>query len=56
MPAKAVFHSSAGDRAVFDIKGNRYRLVAHIRFDLGRVHTRFVGTHAEYDQINARTI
>ena len=41
---------------VFNIKGNAYRLVVHIRYDLGRVCIRFAGAHAECDGIDARTI
>jgi mRNA interferase HigB len=44
------------NRIVFNIKGNRYRLVVHVRYDLGRVYIRFIGTHAEYDRINAETV
>lgn len=44
------------DRYVFNIRGNRYRLVAMIFFDIRTVYIRFVGTHAEYDKINCRTI
>lgn len=45
-----------GNRVVFNIKGNRYRLVAAVRYDLGIVFIRFVGTHAEYDAIDAIAI
>ncbi len=45
-----------GNRMVFDICNNRYRLVARILYQFGQVHVRFVGTHAEYDDIDARTI
>lgn len=41
---------------VFNIKGNKYRLVAVIKYVIGRVYIRFVGTHGEYDKINASTI
>ena len=45
-----------GDRLVFNIKGNHYRLIVAVRYDLGIVFIRFVGTHAEYDRVNAETI
>jgi mRNA interferase HigB len=37
-------------RTVFNIGGNRYRLVVDMRYDLGRVYVREVLTHAEYDR------
>ena len=44
----------AGNRVVFDIKGNSYRLVVQIKYaPLCVVFIRFVGTHAEYDRIDA---
>ena len=46
----------AGNRVVFNIRGNRYRLVVAVRYDLGIVFIRFVGTHAEYDRIDATTV
>lgn len=46
----------AGDRAVFDIKGNRYRLVVHVRYRLHLVFVRFIGTHSEYDRVDVGTV
>ncbi len=46
----------AGNRVVFNIKGNHYRLVAKINDDAQVVYIRFVGTHKEYDKIDAETI
>lgn len=43
-------------RVVFNIKGNDYRLVAAIAFRLGVVYVKFIGTHAEYDAIDADTV
>ena len=44
------------DRVVFNIKGNQYRLVVKIHYNSGKVFIRFVGTHAEYDRIDAERI
>ena len=45
-----------GNRVVFNIKGSKYRLITHVRYDLGRVYIRFIGTHPEYDKIDAATV
>ena len=44
------------DRFIFNIKGNEYRLVAVIHFDIRTLYVRFIGTHTEYDKINCSTI
>ena len=44
------------DRVVFNISGNKYRLVAIIRYRAQRVFIRFIGTHKEYDKINATEV
>ncbi len=43
-------------RIVFNIKGNAFRLVTAINYNLRIVYIRFVGTHKEYDRINAEEI
>lgn len=43
-------------RAVFNIKGNDYRLVTKINYPYRIVYVRFVGTHAEYDAINVEEV
>jgi mRNA interferase HigB len=44
------------NRVVFNIKGNSYRLVVKFNYDRQWGFIRFVGTHAEYNKINAATI
>jgi mRNA interferase HigB len=43
-------------RAVFNIKGNDFRLIAELRYPAGVLAIRFFGTHAEYDKIDAETV
>jgi len=44
------------NRVIFNIKGNSYRIVAKFNFEKQWVFIRFVGTHSEYDKIDANTI
>jgi mRNA interferase HigB len=44
------------ERFVFNIKGNKYRLVAAVLFNIRTVYIKFIGTHAEYDKIDVETI
>jgi mRNA interferase HigB len=43
------------DNYVFNVKSNQYRLIARIIFPVRTVFIRFIGTHADYDKINAAT-
>jgi mRNA interferase HigB len=45
-----------GDRVVFNIAGNKYRLVVKINYGSKTVFVRFIGTHREYDKIDAEVI
>ncbi len=46
----------ANNRIVFNIKGNKYRLIVSVHYKSGIVYIRFIGTHAEYDRVDAATI
>lgn len=48
--------SVGNDRYVFDIKGNQYRLIALIIFKVRTVFILFIGTHSEYDEVNASKV
>lgn len=57
--AKRMYRSAsiiAGNRVVFNIKGNDYRLIVKINYDYGVVYVRFVGTHADYDKAEASNV
>jgi mRNA interferase HigB len=43
-------------RAVFNIKGNDYRLIAALQYQAGVLAIRFFGTQAEYDKVDAETV
>jgi len=56
---KAYFrHASlcANNRVVFNIGGNKYRLVAEVQYRCGIVWVKFIGSHAQYDQIDVETV
>ncbi|MFK8251661.1 type II toxin-antitoxin system HigB family toxin [Ancylobacter terrae] len=44
------------NRVIFDIGGNKYRLIIHVSYRFRRVLIKFVGTHAEYDRIDPERI
>lgn len=46
----------AGNRVVFNIKGNDYRLIVAIAYRMQYVYIKFIGTHAEYDRVNATIV
>lgn len=46
----------AGNRVIFDVGGNKYRLVVKIDYAVGLVLVRFIGVHAAYDRIDARIV
>jgi mRNA interferase HigB len=48
--------SFVGNRVVFNIKGNDYRLVVWINYPGRIVYVRFVGTHKEYDEIDVKEV
>lgn len=56
---KAAYRSAsfaANNRVIFNIKGNDYRLVVAVHYNRGLMFVRFVGTHREYDNIDAATV
>ena len=56
---KAMFRSAdilPGGGVIFDIGGNKYRLVAAVHYRGKRVYVRFIGSHREYDKIDAETV
>lgn len=57
---KAAFGASvdfvADNRVVFDIAGNKYRLVVHVAYRFKRVLVKFVGPHKDYDRIKTGSV
>ncbi len=60
MAAVKRFYAAASivsaDRIVFNVKGNDYRLVAAVDFEKAIVWIKWIGTHADYDKIDVRTV
>jgi mRNA interferase HigB len=52
-PSASILQSN---RVIFNIKGNTYRLIVKINYDFELLWIRFIGTHAEYNKINADTV
>lgn len=46
----------ADNRAIFDIGGNKFRLIVYVAYRYRRVLVKFIGTHAEYDKIDPETV
>jgi len=44
------------NRAISNIGSNKFRLVVHVSYTFKRVLVKFIGTHAEYDEIDAATV
>ena len=56
---KAHYRSASfvgNNRVVFNIKGNDYRLIVAIAYRVGVVYIKFIGTHAQYDAVDAATL
>ena len=56
---KAQYRSASligNNRVVFNIAGNKYRLVVAINYSYSAIYIRFVGTHSQYDHIDAREV
>ena len=45
-----------GNRVVFNIGGNKYRLIVQVNYDFFVVYVRFIGTHKEYDRVDAESV
>lgn len=56
---KEMFHNASilkNRRVVFNIKGNDYRLIVAVAYRFAALYIQFIGTHAEYDAIDAETV
>ena len=48
--------SAGNQRYVFNIRGNEFRLVAIVKFNIGFVYIRYFGRHAEYERLDCKTL
>jgi mRNA interferase HigB len=46
----------ANNRVVFNIKGNTHRIIVAVAYRVGAVYIKFIGTHKQYDKVDAATI
>lgn len=46
----------ANNRVVFNIKANDYRLIVAVAYKIGTVYVKFIGTHGQYDRVDAATV
>jgi mRNA interferase HigB len=46
----------SGNKVIFNIGGNKYRLIVKINYEYGVIYTIFIGTHAEYDKVDVEKI
>ncbi len=56
---KAQFASASicgNNRVVFNVGGNKYRLVVEVQYQAGIVWVKFIGTHVQYDRIDVETV
>jgi mRNA interferase HigB len=56
---KSKYHHASilqNGRVVFNISGSKYRLIVQINFTFQIIYIRFIGSHKDYDSINAQTI
>jgi len=56
---KAMYGSASfvgNNRVVFNVHGNKYRLIVAVNYKFSIVYVRFIGTHKQYDRVDAATI
>jgi mRNA interferase HigB len=52
-PAASIIDNN---RVIFNVGGNNYRIIVMVKYEFHAVYIRFIGTHAEYDKIDAATV